>query len=190
MFIALPPHDHCVYQLMSRTGHVLYVGSSSGLFSRLGQHAKTKDWWSQVAAIEVEAFATKDEMLDREQVLIELIDPPYNDTYGTVAALVTATDILGRPITRADVRAFIKNELIKPSDPITPSPEPSSEPPTPLGIGLREYVELYHPEIELATLIRWRERRSDFPEPVASGERGVKLYDRADLDLFVLARVG
>lgn len=66
----------------------------------------------------------------------------------------------------------------------------SSAPPTPHGIGLREYVELYHPELELTTLIRWRERRSDFPEPVGSGERGVKLYARDDLDLFVLARVG
>lgn len=67
---------------------------------------------------------------------------------------------------------------------------PSSEAPTPQGIGLREYVEQYHPEIELATMIRWRERRSDFPAPVATGERGRSLYDRTDLDLFVLARVG
>lgn len=64
-----------------------------------------------------------------------------------------------------------------------------SEPPTPCGISLREYQELHHPEIELATLIRWRERRSDFPEPVAKGERGVSLYTREDLDLFVLARI-
>lgn len=67
---------------------------------------------------------------------------------------------------------------------------PSSASPTPRGIGLREYTELYHPELELTTLIRWRERRSDFPDPVGSGERGVKLYDRQDLDMFVLARAG
>lgn len=67
---------------------------------------------------------------------------------------------------------------------------PSSELPTPVGIGLREWVELYHPELELATVLRWRERRSDFPAPIGTGERGVKWYDQADLDLFALARVG
>lgn len=66
----------------------------------------------------------------------------------------------------------------------------SSEPPTPLGISLREYQELHHPEIDLTTLVRWRERRSDFPAPVGKGERGTSLYAREDLDLFVLARVG
>ncbi len=64
---------------------------------------------------------------------------------------------------------------------------PSSGSPTP-GIRLREWVEQHHPELELATVLRWRERRSDFPEPVALGERGVKLYDQEDLDLFALSR--
>lgn len=66
---------------------------------------------------------------------------------------------------------------------------PSSGPPTPQGIGLREWVELHHPELELTTVLRWRERRSDFPAPVGKGERGRSLYDRADLDLYALARV-
>lgn len=62
-----------------------------------------------------------------------------------------------------------------------------SKPPTPTGISIRDWLET-HPEIELATMLRWRERRDDFPAPVGEGARGVKLYDPADLDLFVLSR--
>src|SRR4051812_41991180 len=112
MFIAIPPHDHCVYQLIARDGQVIYVGSSSAIFNRLGQHAKTKDWWSHVAAIEVEAFATKEEMLDREQELIRMIDPIQNDVYGTRAALESAADLLGYTVTREDVRQYVREKLI------------------------------------------------------------------------------
>jgi hypothetical protein len=65
----------------------------------------------------------------------------------------------------------------------------SSEPPTPHGVTLRDYAGS-RPGVELGTLLRWRERRDDFPAPVADGERGSKLYDPADLDLFVLTRAG
>lgn len=65
---------------------------------------------------------------------------------------------------------------------------PSSAPPTPRRTSLREYADSCV-GLELATLLRWRERRDDFPEPVAEGERGTKLYAPADLDLFVSQRV-
>ena len=65
--------------------------------------------------------------------------------------------------------------------------KPSSGLPPSL-IALRDYAQL-HPEVELATLVRWRERRSDFPAPAGTGERGAKLYTEEDLDSFLAARV-
>jgi hypothetical protein len=64
-----------------------------------------------------------------------------------------------------------------------------SAPPTPRGMSLRDYVA-DRADIELVTLLRWRERRDDFPEPIGEGERGTKLYEPEDLDTFVQARVG
>jgi hypothetical protein len=69
---------------------------------------------------------------------------------------------------------------------------PSSEPPSPFGYGklvsLRDWVQ-EKDDLELATVLRWRERRADFPKPAETGERGTHLYDTEDLDAFLLARL-
>jgi hypothetical protein len=180
MFIAIPPHDHCVYQLISRDGQVIYVGSTSTIFGRMHQHAKDKDWWPQVRAIEVESFSTKDEMLDREQELIKIINPIYNDTYGLAFALTVASDFLDRPVTRQDIRNYIRREMTQPEPEV-------SEPVTPDGISLRQYAD--EAGLELATLTRWRERRSDFPVEVSLGANRTKLYDRDHLRDYVRSRL-
>lgn len=64
---------------------------------------------------------------------------------------------------------------------------PSSEPPTPAGISLRAYAD--EVGLELATLTRWRERRSDFPSWVAVGARNTHLYDRDHLRQYVATRL-
>lgn len=61
-------------------------------------------------------------------------------------------------------------------------------PPPPSAASLREYAS-ERPGLELATLLRWRERQSTFPDAVGEGARGVKLYERSDLDAFVAVRL-
>jgi hypothetical protein len=64
---------------------------------------------------------------------------------------------------------------------------PSSEPPTPAGITLRQYAE--ESGVELKTITRWRERRSDFPSWVGIGNRGAQLFDRDHLKAYVRDRL-
>jgi hypothetical protein len=64
---------------------------------------------------------------------------------------------------------------------------PSSEPPTPEGVSLRLYAD--EAGLDVARLVRWRERRGDFPVEVALGARGVKLYERDHLRAYVRARL-
>lgn len=64
---------------------------------------------------------------------------------------------------------------------------PSSEPPTPAGISLRQYAE--ESGVELKTIIRWRERRSDFPSWVGIGSRNTQLFDRDHLKAYVRERL-
>jgi hypothetical protein len=186
MFFTTPAHDHCVYQLLSRDGRVIYIGSSSAVFARLGQHAKTKDWWSQVAGVEVESFTSRDEMLEREQVLIEMINPAYNDVYGTASALAFASDLMGRAVTRDEIRAFTLAAL-RGAAPIESEPTMLIEPPNLAHISLRRYAE--ETQVPLQALRDWSNRRPDFPVEVAVGANRTKLYDRDHLKAFVAARL-
>ncbi len=63
----------------------------------------------------------------------------------------------------------------------------SSEPTTPRGISLREYAE--QSGVELRTLTRWRERRSDFPTFVAIAGRNTHLFDPDHLKDYVRTRL-
>lgn len=63
----------------------------------------------------------------------------------------------------------------------------SSEAPTPpAGVSLRVFADSQ--EMEVRTLERWRERRSDFPVEVGIGANGRKLYDQDHLRAYVRER--
>lgn len=62
-----------------------------------------------------------------------------------------------------------------------------SEATPPSGISLRQYASEIN--MELKTIIRWRERRSDFPMEVGEGANNTKLYDRDHLKAYVAARL-
>jgi hypothetical protein len=63
---------------------------------------------------------------------------------------------------------------------------PSSELPPPTAVSLRQYAD--DNNLKLRTLERWRERTSGFPVEVATGAKGVKLYDRDHLKEFIRSR--
>ena len=62
-----------------------------------------------------------------------------------------------------------------------------SEVVTPAGISLRQYAD--EVGMELKTITRWRERRSDFPVEVGMGANRTKLYDRDHLREYVRSRL-
>jgi len=64
---------------------------------------------------------------------------------------------------------------------------PSSELPPPEGISLRQYAE--EAGIDLQRLLKWREKRSDFPSWVAIGGRNTHLFDRDHLRAYVRERL-
>lgn len=72
-----------VYRLYDENGHLLYVGRTMNLGSRLGSHAAptstSRAWWSKVAGIEMEVFATKKEAVEAEGLAIALESPLMNE---------------------------------------------------------------------------------------------------------------
>jgi hypothetical protein len=62
-----------------------------------------------------------------------------------------------------------------------------SEPVPPPGISLRQFAE--DAGMEYAGLLKWREKRSDFPAEIAVGANRTKLYDRDHLRAYVAARL-
>ncbi len=65
--------------------------------------------------------------------------------------------------------------------------EVSLDPPPARGVSLREFAETSG--VELRTLNRWRERRSDFPTWVAIGGRNTHLFDPGHLKAYVAERL-
>lgn len=66
-----------VYRFYDRDNRLLYVGVSVSLIHRLTAH-REREWWPQVARIDVTHQRTRAEALWREAMLIETLRPPYN----------------------------------------------------------------------------------------------------------------
>lgn len=73
--------DHFVYILASEDGRCLYVGMTTSLTRRLGQHANLKDWWPEVRHMEWRVLACKDDALAEEKRLTLLLKPVYGVRY-------------------------------------------------------------------------------------------------------------
>ncbi len=75
------PPGHGVY-IASSAGVVVYVGYSSNIQARLGQHAMTSEWWHIVTAIDVQWVGTsgrdRGQALSLERELIDEHQPNYN----------------------------------------------------------------------------------------------------------------
>ena len=74
-----------VYYLHNKAHELLYVGistSSLGL-TRFGDHARDKDWWSEVAYISLEHMPTRAHAGHREAAAIEHMKPKHNRNAGS-----------------------------------------------------------------------------------------------------------
>lgn len=69
---------HTVYLLRDQAGVLLYVGVTLRAHDRWKQHGKSKPWWPEVKALEVEHFATRREAEAREALLIRTLHPRHN----------------------------------------------------------------------------------------------------------------
>ncbi|MDN5929502.1 MAG: DUF2637 domain-containing protein [Pseudonocardia sp.] len=71
-----------VYRLYGDTDQLLYVGIADIPATRLGDHRRTKTWWSEVVRAEVEAYRTRAEALAVEALAIRTERPVYNIAKG------------------------------------------------------------------------------------------------------------
>lgn len=69
-----------VYTFFDATGQALYVGCTSRRYVRFADHGR-KDWWTDVARIEVEHFEHRGDGLRRERHLIRELRPRYNQEH-------------------------------------------------------------------------------------------------------------
>lgn len=79
--LALNNQPHALYRFFDHTDVLLYVGITADLSARMKNHAKGKPWWTQIANITVEHFATRQEALDAEKKAIREEKPLHNDQH-------------------------------------------------------------------------------------------------------------
>jgi predicted GIY-YIG superfamily endonuclease len=53
---SLPRRRHSVYRFYDSDGVLLYVGLSCDLTERLRKHGSEKDWWVEIARVELEHY--------------------------------------------------------------------------------------------------------------------------------------
>jgi predicted GIY-YIG superfamily endonuclease len=73
--------NHIVYLMFNHVDALLYVGITQNGMRRMVQHEKDKDWFNQVARIDIERYAELIYAARREKKLIEKYAPLYNVTY-------------------------------------------------------------------------------------------------------------
>lgn len=71
---------YALYRLRAATGHLLYIGVSGDIVTRLYQHSQDKRWWPLVhkQSVTVEWFDTAEQAGDAELVAIAAEQPMFN----------------------------------------------------------------------------------------------------------------
>ena len=69
-----------LYRLYDHTEQLLYIGITTHLPSRIGQHKRTKKWWPEVRDITIEHHATRQQAEQHERDAIKNENPKYNVT--------------------------------------------------------------------------------------------------------------
>jgi hypothetical protein len=175
--IVPPPYMHCVYLLVKVDRVVIYVGVTSNLFGRLGQHFLAP-YWPLVAHVQVESFATRREAEVREAHLIKIIDPFYN-VAGTDAGTQRHLEEMRGLINAMRADRAREVESLNPQAPAIELSEIACRPDR--GVTLTEAV----PHIALGApmtinALRRASQRAGFPTPIGQrghGPRAANLYD-------------
>lgn len=72
---------YTLYRLRDSLGRLLYIGISNSAARRFEEHASERPWWTQVAAIEVQHYATRAEVEAAEKAAIRDEQPLYNKAH-------------------------------------------------------------------------------------------------------------
>lgn len=83
--IPLNDRPHVLYRMRNTEKDLLYVGISNDPKSRWEDHAEGKSWWLEVASVEIEHFANREDVERAEREAIDLEKPRYNIAHRKVA---------------------------------------------------------------------------------------------------------
>lgn len=67
-----------VYRFFDADGTLLYVGCSGAFVTRMEQHRGERDWFTEIALVQVEHHAKRDLGLAAEATAIRTESPRYN----------------------------------------------------------------------------------------------------------------
>lgn len=71
---------HWVYELSATDGRLLYIGVTGNLSRRLAKH-QHREWWGEVARIEIDGFLDRATADITERDRIRRHQPAYNDVF-------------------------------------------------------------------------------------------------------------
>ena len=83
--VASPTDPHWVYRFFGENDAPLYVGCTSNLAQRLGDHRRYRDWYSQVERLEVTKHEGYAEAMAAEAAEIKRLNPAHNTVYTTTS---------------------------------------------------------------------------------------------------------
>lgn len=69
---------HILYRAYDENYTLLYIGITANPGVRLRKHAEGKDWWAQVASIQLQHFKTRDALEEAERKAIAAESPVFN----------------------------------------------------------------------------------------------------------------
>lgn len=72
------PTMQTLYRMFDADGQLLYVGISVNPMSRMKHHASAQPWWEEVSGIDLEKYATRDQVMEAERRAVENENPRYN----------------------------------------------------------------------------------------------------------------
>ena len=70
--------SHTLYRFFDESGALLYVGITGNPAKRLSQHRREKDWWDSVSRVEMQRFASREELEAAERAAVIAEKPLHN----------------------------------------------------------------------------------------------------------------
>ena len=79
--VASPTDPHWVYRFFDSAGAALYVGCTSNMARRLGDHQRYREWYPDVARIEVTSHDGYADGMAAEASEIQRLNPTHNSVH-------------------------------------------------------------------------------------------------------------